>query len=141
MPKDSANNLGLRKLIFVALLLAAAAAIIFALVQDLPWHVPEAAKQVQNPLPPSEAEPEATRALYQEKCANCHGDTGRGDGREASQHFPAPTDFSDPKRTASDGELFYKISEGKRPMPSFKKRLTERQRWQLVFLLRSFSSH
>jgi len=34
--------------------------------------------------------------------------------------------------TVTDGELFYKISEGHRPMPSFKKRFTEEQRWQLV---------
>ena len=38
----------------------------------------------------------------------------------------------------TDGELFYQISEGRKPMPAFKKRLTEEQRWQLVLLVRSF---
>ena len=40
----------------------------------------------------------------------------------------------------TDGELFYKLSEGRKPMPSFKKRLTEDQRWQLILLLRSFAA-
>jgi hypothetical protein len=40
----------------------------------------------------------------------------------------------------SDGELFYKISEGRRPMPEFKTKLTEEQRWQLVLLMRWMAS-
>ena len=40
---------------------------------------------------------------------------------------------------ATDGELFYKISEGKKPMPVFKNKLSEEQRWELVFLIRSFA--
>jgi len=40
---------------------------------------------------------------------------------------------------ATDGELFYKISEGKKPMPVFKNKLTEDQRWELVLLIRSFA--
>jgi len=39
----------------------------------------------------------------------------------------------------TDGELFWKISEGRRPMPEFKKRLTEEQRWQLVNYVRTFA--
>jgi mono/diheme cytochrome c family protein len=39
----------------------------------------------------------------------------------------------------TDGEIFWKIGEGRRPMPSFKKRLTDDQRWQLVNYVRSFA--
>jgi mono/diheme cytochrome c family protein len=39
----------------------------------------------------------------------------------------------------TDGEIFYQITVGRRPMPSFKNRLTEEQRWQLTLLVRSFS--
>ncbi len=41
--------------------------------------------------------------------------------------------------TVSDGELFYKISQGRKPMPSFRKRLSEQQRWELVLMIRSFA--
>ena len=39
----------------------------------------------------------------------------------------------------TDGELFWKISEGHRPMPAFKKKLSEQERWQLVDYIRTFS--
>jgi len=39
----------------------------------------------------------------------------------------------------TDGELFYKISEGKKPMPVFKTKLSEDDRWHLVLLIRSFA--
>jgi len=83
----------------------------------------------------------SAREVYADKCAHCHGDTGKGDGRDASGYDPAPMDFADAKRMsdASDGELFYKISEGKKPMPVFKNKLTEEQRWELVLLIRSFA--
>ena len=37
-------------------------------------------------------------------------------------------------------QIFYQISEGRKPMPSFKKRLTEDQRWGLVLFVRTFSA-
>jgi mono/diheme cytochrome c family protein len=39
----------------------------------------------------------------------------------------------------TDGEIFWKMGEGKLPMPAFKKRLTDEQRWQLVNYLRTFA--
>jgi mono/diheme cytochrome c family protein len=106
------------------------------------WPVPEEAKQLQNPLQPSAVVLESARPIYREKCAQCHGDTGKGDGRDAARYDPKPADFTDPSlmRSVTDGELFYKISEGKKPMPVFKTRLTEEQRWALVLFIRSFAS-
>jgi mono/diheme cytochrome c family protein len=55
---------------------------------------------------------------------------------------PLPKDLTDASHmnALGDGELFYKISEGHRPMPAFRKRLTEEQRWQLVLFLRSLTA-
>ena len=68
-------------------------------------------------------------------------EAGKGDGRDANRYDPAPTDLTDSKKmnSATDGELFYKISEGKKPMPVFKNKLSEDQRWELVLLIRSFT--
>jgi mono/diheme cytochrome c family protein len=79
--------------------------------------------------------------VYRENCAQCHGDSGRGDGREAKSHGTLPPDFAEAGRIAGqeDGVLFYEISEGKRPMPRFKGRLTEEQRWELVLLVRALA--
>jgi mono/diheme cytochrome c family protein len=57
-------------------------------------------------------------------------------------YYPSPASLIDAKHMSgvTDGELFYEISQGRKPMPSFKKRLTEEQRWQLVLFVRSLSA-
>jgi len=131
-----------RKTLFLLLLLAIAAAVFYATSSTGPWKIPESAKQLKNPLPPSDAALKDIRPIYLDKCSVCHGDSGKGDGHDASRYDPRPTNFTDAQHinTVSDGELFYKISEGHKPMPSFRKRLSEVQRWQLVLTIRSFTA-
>jgi len=135
------KSLRLRKLLLACVFAAIVISIVFAALQRSDWNVPEEAKQRKNPLPPSEAALQAAAATYRDKCAQCHGATGKGDGPEGKRHDPLPASFTDAPRmnAASDGELFYKMSKGRRPMPSFRTKLTEEQRWQLVLLIRSFA--
>lgn len=128
--------------IFALLLLIAVGSALYAFFHPGPWIVPEAAKLVSNPVKPSQANLPVARRLYLEKCAECHGETGKGDGSQARMYEPRPTDFTDAQHmnAISDGELFYKITEGHRPMPGFKKRFTDEQRWNLVLFLRSFAA-
>jgi mono/diheme cytochrome c family protein len=127
--------------LFIALLLIAAGSALYAFLHPGPWIVPEDAKRVVNPLKPSRADLPAARRLYDDKCAECHGDNGKGDGAQGRMYNPLPQDLTDAAHmnAISDGELFYKISEGHRPMPAFRKRLSEEQRWKLVLLLRSLA--
>jgi len=129
-----------RKMLFFALLAVSALVLVYALYTNYEWPVPEAAKKVKNPLQASAAGMASARAIYRDKCANCHGDTGKGDGPEAASHYPPPASFLDYHRmhATTDGELFYRITKGRRPMPAFESRLTEEQRWQLVLLVRAF---
>jgi len=39
----------------------------------------------------------------------------------------------------SDGELYWQISKGRRPMPAFANKLSEQQRWQVVDYIRTFA--
>jgi mono/diheme cytochrome c family protein len=127
--------------LFIALLLIAAGSAVYAFFHSGPWIVPEEAKRVVNPLKPSQANLPEARRLYEDKCAECHGETGRGDGNQSKMYNTPPANFTDAAHmnTMTDGELFYKITGGHRPMPGFKKRLSDEQRWQLVVLLRSFA--
>jgi len=135
------RNRSLPKAMFLLVLAVVVAAIVYSAVNNAPWSwpVPEEAKQLKNPLQPTAPALKSARDGYADKCAHCHGDTGKGDGRDANRYDPAPTDFTDAAKmnAATDGELFYKISEGKKPMPVFKTKLTEGQRWELVLLIRS----
>ncbi len=37
----------------------------------------------------------------------------------------------------TDGEIFYKISNGKKPMPPMNRKLSETERWQVVHHVRT----
>ena len=105
------------------------------------WPVPEAAKKVTNPVPANETTLKTAKDTYMEYCAQCHGDTGKGDGHEAAMYKTKPADFTDAHMMSemTDGEIYYKMTEGRRPMPSFKKTLTEEQRWMLVSYVKTFA--
>ena len=142
MSANSLRSLRLRKFLFAAILIFTFAIVAYWIVQEnRPWIVPREYRSLKNPLTPSETNLNAARQIYADECAQCHGDRGKGDGPEARSHYPLPADLTDPKLLANvtDGEIFYQISEGRRPMPSFKRRLTKDQRWRLVLLVRSFS--
>ena len=141
MPANPPRSLWLRKILFAALLLLICILVIHWIThENKPWIVPPEYKNLTNPLPPTASSLNAARQIYMDVCAQCHGDRGKGDGPEARSHYPLPADLTDPKvlTNLTDGEIFYQISEGRRPMPSFKARLTEDQRWQLVLFVRSF---
>lgn len=105
------------------------------------WPAPEEAKKLKNPLAVTDASLAAAKAVFLDNCAQCHGEGGKGDGPEAPMYDVKPADFTDAHMMGemTDGEIFWKISEGRRPMPEFKKRLTEEQRWQLVNYVRTFA--
>lgn len=141
MPTSSQNAVRARKvllaLVFVTLCVVAG----FAYYENKPWKVPEEAKHRLNPIQPSASALAAGRSIYMDKCTRCHGQTGKGDGPDAASYYPSPTSLVDPKHMSSvtDGEIFYQIRQGRKPMPAFKKRLTEQQLWQLVLYVRSLA--
>jgi mono/diheme cytochrome c family protein len=132
-----------KKIMFVLLITGTVTGVLHIATERREWAIPPEAKAMKNPVDASEATLQSIKPVYNENCAQCHGYSGRGDGREARSHSTLPPDFTEPGRMSaqSDGELFYKISAGKRPMPSFKGRFTEEQRWQLVLLVRWLASN
>ncbi len=132
----------MRKVLFACTIGLIFMSIGFAALQKPSWDAPQDIKQKKNPVTPSEAALHEAKSIYAEKCSNCHGDTGKGDGSDAMMYDPGPADLTDARRMNkfTDGELFYKLTVGKKPMPSFEKRLTETQRWEMVILVRSFAA-
>ena len=66
------------------------------------------------------------------QCAKCHGVNGDGKRPPGSMYSynVQPTDFTRKKLmdSMSDGEMFWKITHGRRPMPAFQNRLSDYQR-------------
>jgi len=132
----------LLKLLFALVIILIFLSIGLAALHKTPWKVPLEDKLRKNPLDASATNLNVAKPVYNEYCANCHGDSGKGDGSDAMMYDPSPSDLTEAKHMNSltDGEIFYQITQGRKPMPSFRKKLTEDQRWQLVILVRSFTA-
>ena len=107
------------------------------------WNVPEAAEEAKNPIPPNAETLVHARGIYNDHCARCHGINGDGKRPPGTMYLylTQPTDFTDTKimDAMTDGEIFWKITIGNRPMPSYKNQLSENDRWELVSFLRTFA--
>lgn len=82
------------------------------------------------------------KAIYDSNCQRCHGATGGGDGPAASALTEKPPSFTDLNfmRREEPEHFFQIITDGARPMPSFKKKLTASERWDSVFYAWSFAT-
>jgi mono/diheme cytochrome c family protein len=104
-----------------------------------PWPVPDAAKNKVNPLKGDAASVATGKTLYGTHCKSCHGSKGKGDGPKAAQLDTESGDFTLATFQAqTDGALFYKTSEGRKDMPSFKKKIPEADDiWAVVNYMRT----
>ena len=106
-----------------------------------PWLVPADARARKNPIAAGAGSVEKGKELFATVCAMCHGP--RGDGESAfKERSPAPLpNFTDAQwqKQRTDGELFWKISEGRGVMLRFAEKYSETERWHLVNYIRSFA--
>ena len=94
---------------------------------------------LENNLVPLTQESVAIGAsLYQEDCALCHGESGRGDGPAARGMSPRPADLTTHVSLHPDGELQRFIRDGfpNTAMRPFRDQLTQEEIWNLVNYLR-----
>ena len=104
----------------------------------VPWVAPDDAKKVKNPFPPTPETLTEGEQLFTDNCVLCHGEKGLGDGPGAKTIKVKPANFTDAKLMAAetDGSLFWKMSNGRGPMPSWKDTLSDKERWELVGYIR-----
>jgi mono/diheme cytochrome c family protein len=105
------------------------------------WGAMAKARKLKNPVPATDEAIAAGRQLYVKHCQKCHGEHGDGKGEKAPELSVAPGDFTDAQkmRTLTDGELYWQITYGRRPMPAFADKVGEEGRWQLVDYIRIFA--
>ncbi len=103
------------------------------------WPVPAADKAKKNPVASSAESIKAGKELWSTFCKSCHGAKGLGDGTKAAQLKTEPGDFSLASfQSQTDGEMFYRLSEGRDDMPASKKKVPdEEDRWNLVNFMRT----
>ena len=95
---------------------------------------PEKARERVNPLEKDGEAVAAGRLLFEDHCAECHGDKGEGgNGRKRGPSLRAAE-----VQNAKPGAIFWVLTNGvvRKGMPVWS-RLPEPQRWQLVRYIKS----
>jgi len=102
------------------------------------WAAPAAEARKKNPVAVNDSSVAAGQKVYLKRCVECHGKTGNGDGPDAAELGIHPAKLSNPAiQQQTDGELFWKITVGKKPMPKYGTRLSATDRWNVVNYLRT----
>jgi len=95
---------------------------------------------LRNPVASTQASVDRGGAIYAERCAMCHGVSGRGDGPAAERLNPRPADLRVHLAAGhSDAQLFDWVSNGypDSAMPAFKSTLSADDRWNVLNFIRS----
>ena len=99
-----------------------------------PWVAPADAKAMKNPV---KGVGNAKKTI-ETNCVSCHGASGKGDGPAAAAlPPPKPANWTAAAvQSQSDGEIFWKMSNGRGAMPPWK-HLPEQERWEIVNYIRT----
>jgi mono/diheme cytochrome c family protein len=101
------------------------------------WTAPEDAKAKVSSFRFTNETVDKGKLLFQKNCQSCHGIPGQNN---PAKIVPSPGDPASEKFQAQkDGEIFWKISNGKTPMPQFMNVLQEEERWDVISYIRSFN--
>ena len=93
-----------------------------------------AGDELKNPLPSNESTLADGRAIYDQRCAFCHGKDGSGVGADGMQFYPPVPSLQKPAEPLSDGQVFSIVKLGIRytAMPAFSKALSEEEIWKVT---------
>jgi mono/diheme cytochrome c family protein len=112
----------------------------FTVVQNDPWPVPDKFMKMANPVKSDPTSIAAGKELFVKHCQSCHGKSGKGDGPKAAQLKTLPEDMTKVDvQKQPDGAFFYKTTEGRKDMPSFKKKIPDQEDvWSIINYVRTF---
>lgn len=101
------------------------------------WPVPKEATQKQNPISLNQVSVSNGKEIYTQNCAYCHGDNARGLSSDVTG-FPNDTpNLIQALKNHTDGDLHWKIQNGKDAMPSFQEDLSENDIWDVINYIKS----
>jgi mono/diheme cytochrome c family protein len=101
--------------------------------QDTEWSIPDDAVEIKSPVEATPAILRRGASIFESSCRPCHGPEGRGNGPLSDPARPAADLTAGTKADLpADGVLFYKVWNGRRPMPAFKSELTRDDVWAVV---------
>jgi hypothetical protein len=106
-------------------------------VSSQTWVVPDDQKVVVAPFKFTPEMQKQGEQIYLKNCQSCHGLPGKDNWAKL---VPPPGDLAKEKaQMQTDGEIFYRITAGKVPMPEFRNILSEDDRWWVIAYLRTYN--
>ena len=81
------------------------------------------------------------KKVYADKCARCHGVSGKGDGPRAETLEKKPADYTDRKKMSeiTDAQLKKIALDGKPPMPSYRGKISDKDLEDVTAYIRTFA--
>lgn len=105
-----------------------------------------AGANIKDPLPFTQENKEVGKKLYNIHCANCHGETGDGQGNlivlengNDGPYTAVPPSYKTRLPEITDGHLFYAVSYGKGMMGGYGYSLNVTERWQVIHYIKSLA--
>jgi cytochrome c553 len=136
------NKIGKIYFFFILLLFISFFIYVEVKAQSKTWLAPKEANDVKNPLAGNTEILPYAKVIYTTYCGPCHGSKGKGDGIAAAGLAKKPADHSSENvQKQTDGALYWMISTGRNPMPTYKAMLTDNQRWELVNYIRTLAKN
>lgn len=122
-------------------------AIIFAFTvtetQTEKWVAPAEAKKISNPVAEAKRSASAKNGakIFKVRCVVCHGEAGKGDGPGGKALNPKPANLTSAGvQSQVDGEIFWKITNGRAAMIKWEGILKENERWDMVNYIRTLKA-
>ncbi len=105
-----------------------------------PWKAPAKYEKMANPYADTADDGNIGKMLYMKHCKSCHGSKGHGDGPKSDSVDTEIGDFTeDAFKGQSDGALYYKTFIGRDDMPSFQKKITDKEdQWMVINYIKKF---
>jgi hypothetical protein len=107
--------------------------------QTSEWIVPADKKAKLCSYPFNDSIRKHGKEIFENNCISCHGHPGLSDGQKFTP--PPPDPVSSKMQQNTDGDMFYKITEGRGQMSSFKDILSQEDIWAVIAYFRSFNKN
>lgn len=107
-------------------------------VKSQEWQVPDDQQKIENPSLYNLQNVKQGKDLYLQNCKSCHGDPGKNNHLPL---VPPPPDVTSEQMQANtDGELYYKITNGRGGMPQFASTISDDNRWRIINFIRNYNA-
>jgi len=104
------------------------------------WLAPVEAKAIKNLIKPINKGVSAKRGkkIFKTRCMICHGPAAIGNGPGGKALSPKPQNLTlQMVKKQTDGEIFWKISNGRNAMIKWGPILSDKERWDVVNYVRT----